>query len=164
MRVLEKIGRFSICENREALYLRWWDSHRKKTDSEKLDATTLADALKIAKARIREIADRTETISPDSGDDPTFGEVWLGFEQDKRKRLSAERFRLLELRKELYFKPHLWHVRMSKMGPALRAIVTGMEEGRIRPENTKSKLKTLTEDGKPRLHPKEPLKNLPPLA
>lgn len=42
---------------------------------------------------------------------------------------------------------------MSKMGPALRALVTGMEQGKIRPTNVKSKLKTLTEDGKPRLHP-----------
>jgi hypothetical protein len=47
MRALEKIGRFSICENRKALYLRWWDTHGKKTASEKLDATTLAEARKI---------------------------------------------------------------------------------------------------------------------
>ena len=39
---------------------------------------------------------------------------------------------------------------MSKMGPALRALVNGMEEGRIRPLNKKAKLKTLTTDGKPR--------------
>lgn len=153
MKVIEKIGRFSICENGGALYLRWWNTHQKKTDAEKLDATTLEDARRIAKVRIREIADRTETIAPESGDDPTFGEVWLGFEQDKRKRLAAERFRLLLNRKELYFKPHLWNVRMSKMGPALRALVTGMEAGKIRPESAKSKLKTLTGDGKPRLHP-----------
>jgi len=153
MKTLEKIGRFSICENRGALHLRWWDPHQKKTRSERLDATTLEDARKAAKLRIREIADRTETIAPGSGDDPTFGEVWLGFEQDKRKRLTSQRFRLLENRKELYFKPHLWNVRMSKMGPALRALANGMEEGRIRPENAKSKLKTLTEDGKQRLHP-----------
>lgn len=153
MEKIEKIGRFTIAKNRDKLYLRWWDPHKKKTEAERLDATTLEDARKIAKARIREIADRTETISPDSGDDPTFAEVWLGFEQDKRKRLSTDRFRLLQNRKELYFKPHLWHVRMSKMGPALRALVNGMEEGSIRPHDAKSKLKTLTADGKPRLHP-----------
>lgn len=153
METVEKVGRFTIAKNRDKLYLRWWNSHQKKTEAERLDATTIEDARKIANARIREIADRTETISPESADDPTFAEVWLGFEQDKRKQLSDERFRLLLNRKELYFKPHLWSVRMSKMGPALRALVTGMEEGRIRPENTKSKLKTLTKDGKPRLHP-----------
>ena len=153
METVEKIGRFTIAKNRGALYLRWWDTHQKKTRCERLDATTLEFARKAAEVRIREIADRTETIAPESGDDPTFGEVWLGFEQDKRKRLAPQRFRLLENRKELYFKPHLWSVRMSKMGPALRALVTGMEEGDIRPKNTKSKLKTLTEDGKPRLHP-----------
>lgn len=153
METVEKVGRFTIAKNRDKLYLRWWDSHQKKTEAERLDATTLEDARKIAQARIREIADRTETISPESADDPTFAEVWLGFEQDKRKQLSDERFRLLQNRKELYFKPHLWHVRMSKMGPALRALVNGMEEGRIRPLNKKAKLKTLTADGKPRLHP-----------
>lgn len=153
MKTIEKIGRFAIAENRGALYLRWWNSHRQKTLSERLDAKTLELARKAAKARIRVLADRTETISPDSEQDPTFGEVWLGYEQDKRKRLASQRFRLLENRKELYYKPHLWHVRMSKMGPALRALVLGMEEGRIRPDNAKSKLKTITEDGKPRLHP-----------
>lgn len=56
-------------------------------------------------------------------------------------------------RKELYYKPHLWHVTMSRMGPALRALVQGMEEGRVRPDNSKSKLKTLTKSGMPRLHP-----------
>ncbi len=79
--------------------------------------------------------------------------IWIGYEQDKRKRLAKERFRLLENRRDLYFIPHLWKVRMSKMGPALRALVKGMEEGKIRPDNSKSKLKTLTLDGKPRLHP-----------
>lgn len=153
MRNVEKIGRFSIATNRGALYLRWWDPHQKKTQSEILDSATLEIARKAAKARIREIADRTETVSPESGGDPTFGEVWLGFEQDKRKRLAPQRFRLLENRKELYFKPHLWNVRMSKIGPALRALVAGMEDGKIRPENAKSRLKTLTKDGKPRLHP-----------
>jgi integrase len=153
LKVIEKIGRFSICENRGAMYLRWWDTHQQKMLSERLDAKTLELSRIAARARIRVLADRTETISPDSGQDPTFGEVWLGFEQDKRKRLASERFRLLGNRKELYYKPHLWDVRMSRMGPALRALVQGMEEGRIRPDNAKSKLKTLTKDGKPRLHP-----------
>ncbi|MBO9431413.1 MULTISPECIES: site-specific integrase [unclassified Sulfitobacter] len=153
MKTIEKIGRFTIAENRRALYLRWWDSHAKKTQTKCLHAATLEQARTLAKERMKVVLDRTETIRPDSGDDPTFGEIWLGFEQDKRKQLAAERFRLLENRRELYFKPHLWNVRMSKMGPALRALVKGMEEGRVRPENAKSKLKTLTPDGKPRLHP-----------
>lgn len=153
MKKLEEEGRFSICDSRGKLYLRWWDPHEKKTRAERIDAKTLEQARTVAKARIRVIADRTEVIAPDSGDDPTFGEVWLGYEQDKRKQLSIERFKLLENRKELYFKPHLWNVRMSKMGPALRALVLGMEEGRVRPDNAKSKLKMLTKEGKPRLHP-----------
>ena len=153
MKNIEKIGRFAIAENRGSLYLRWWNSHAKKTDSERLEATTLEQARKLARERMKTLVDRTEAIRPDSGQDPTFGEVWIGFEQDKRKRLAPDRFRLLENRRDLYFIPHLWKVRMSKMGPALRALVAGMEAGRIRPDNTKSKLTTLTDDGKPRLHP-----------
>ncbi|WP_265499542.1 hypothetical protein [Paracoccus beibuensis] len=153
MEKVEKFGRFTIAINRGAFYLRWWNPHTKKTQSERLQATEVEQARKLARERAKLHMDRTEAIRPGSGDDPTFGEIWLGYEQDKRKRLASERFRLLENRRELYYKPHLWSVRMSKMGPALRALVLGMEEGRIRPENTKSKLKTLTSDGKPRLHP-----------
>jgi hypothetical protein len=153
MEKVEKIGRFTIARNRGALYLRWWNSHSKKTESERIHATTIEQARKLARERMKTIMDRTETIRPDSGDDPTFGEIWIGFEQDKRKRLAPERFRLLENRLDLYYKPHLWKVRMSKMGPALRALVEGMEQGKIRPDNVKAKLKTLTQDGKPRLHP-----------
>ncbi|MFG6566745.1 tyrosine recombinase XerC [Sulfitobacter sp. 1A13679] len=153
MKKIDKVGRFTIAENRGAIYLRWWNSHSRKTESERLQAKTVEQARKLARERMKVLVDRSEAIRPDSGDDPTFGEIWLGFEQDKRKRLAKERFRLLENRRELYFKPHLWTVRMSKMGPALRALVNGMEEGTIRPDNTKSKLKTLTKDGKPRLHP-----------
>jgi len=153
MKTVEKIGRFTIAENRRALYLRWWDPDAKKIRAEHLHAATLEQARKLARERMKVVLDRTETIRPDSGDDPTFSEIWLGFEQDKRKQLAAERFRLLENRRELYFKPHLWNVRMSKMGRALRALVKGMEEGRVRPKNAKSKLKTLTPEGKPRLHP-----------
>tara|TARA_R110002124_G_scaffold69504_16_gene186897 strand:- start:844 stop:2100 length:1257 start_codon:yes stop_codon:yes gene_type:complete len=153
MKVIEKIGRFSICENRGAMYLRWWDMHQKKSLSERLDAETLELSRIAARKRIRILADRAEMICPDSGEDPTFGEVWLGFEQDKRKRLTAARFSLLLNRKELYYKPHLWSVKMSRMGPALRALVHGMEQGRIRPDNAKSRLKTLTKNGIPRLHP-----------
>ena len=153
MEKIERIGRFTIAKNRGALYLRWWNSHTKKTESERIQATTIEQARKLALERMRTVMDRAEAIRPGSGDDPSFGEIWLGYEQDKRKRLSRERFRLLENRRELYYKPHLWGVRMSKMGPALRVLVEGMEEGKIRPDNVKSKLKTLTEDGKPRLNP-----------
>ena len=98
MKTVEKIGRFTIAENRRALYLRWWDPDAKKIRAEHLHAATLEQARKLARERMKVVLDRTETIRPDSGDDPTFSEIWLGFEQDKRKQLAAERFRLLENR------------------------------------------------------------------
>lgn len=129
----EKIGRFTIAENRQSLYLRWWNPHAKKMDCEKLGAKTLEDAKKIAKERIRVIADPSETVRPDSNGDPTFGEVWLAYEQEKRERLGQGRFRLLENRRELYYRPHLWTVRMSRMGPALRDLVKALRDGTTAP-------------------------------
>ncbi len=133
MKKKDKIGRFTICENRGALFLRWWNPHRKKSESERLDATTLDDARRVAKGRIRVVADPSETIRPESKGDPTFGEVWLAFEQEKREAISAKRFRLLENRRDLYFKSHLWNVHMSRMGPALRGLVKALREGTTPP-------------------------------
>ncbi|MDV4166480.1 tyrosine-type recombinase/integrase [Rhodovulum sp. FJ3] len=133
MKTVKKIGRFAIVENRKSLYLRWWNPHAKKTISEKLGAKTLEEAKTIAKERIRVITDPSETIRADSNGDPTFGEVWLAFEQEKRASLGKNRFRLLENRRELYFRPHLWSVRMSKMGPALRDLVKALQDGTTAP-------------------------------
>lgn len=62
MKLIEKIGRFSICVNRGAMYLRWWDKHQKKTISERLDAETLELSRIAARSRIRILADRAEMI------------------------------------------------------------------------------------------------------
>lgn len=133
MKTLHKIGRFSIAENRGALYLRWWNSHAQRTESERLHATTLEDAVRAAKARIRVIVDPAELIRPDSKGDPTFGEIWLAFEQEKRESLGPNRFRLLQNRCDLYFKAHLWSVRMSNMDRALREFVKALEKGSTPP-------------------------------
>lgn len=139
MKTIEKIGRFTIAENRRSLYLRWWNPHAKKTESEKLGGRTLEEARRIAKERIRVVADPSETIRPDSNGDPTFGEVWLAFEQEKRETLGAQRFRLLENRRELYYRPHLWTVRMSRMGPALRDLVKALRDGTTAPRKYSGK-------------------------
>ncbi|WP_299657261.1 hypothetical protein [uncultured Jannaschia sp.] len=76
MEKIEKIGRFTIARNRGALYLRWWNSHLKRTELERLQATTLEQARKLARERMKTLIDRTEAIRPDSGEDPTFGEIW----------------------------------------------------------------------------------------
>lgn len=139
MKTIEKIGRFTIAENRNSLYLRWWNPHAKKTESEKLGGKTREEARKIAKERIRVVSDPSEAIRAESKDDPTFGEVWLAFEQDKRERLGQGRFRLLENRRELYYRPHLWSVRMSRMGPALRSLVKALRDGTTAPRKYSGK-------------------------
>ena len=133
MRKIEKVGRFTIAENRGALYLRWWNPHTRRTESERLRAGTLDEARRMAKERIRIVADPSETVRSESGGDPTFAEVWLAFEQQKRDKLSLRRFRLLENRRDLYFKAHLWNVRMSRMGPAMRHFAKALRDGSTPP-------------------------------
>lgn len=122
MKTLETIGRFSLCEDRGHFYLRWWDTYLQKTRSKKLKGCkTKADAKKAAKAVIREIEDPHQLISAASlaTKNPRFREVWLGFEQEARQSLSAGRFSLLLKRLDLYYKPHLWNVKMDRLRPAM---------------------------------------------
>lgn len=120
MKKLRNVGRFSICENRGALHVRWWDQFQKKTRSQRLQAANLTAAEAEVREKMRILAAPTETINPASGNDPTFGEIWLSFEQSKRGQLSEQRFRLLRNRLDLYYKTHLWHIRASQAGPAIR--------------------------------------------
>ena len=129
MKNIEKIGRYSIAENRGALFLRWWNPILKKTEATRLKATNLEQARTAAKQLIRVIADPSEMIMPGSNGDPTFGEVWLPFEQEKRKSLGLERFRLLENRRDLYFRAYFWNVRMSKIGPGAESVRRGAPGG-----------------------------------
>jgi hypothetical protein len=116
-----KIGRFSLCIDKGDLYLRWWDTYQKKTISEKLAAKKLQDAKKEAKALIRKIEDPHRLVSTTSlaTKNPRFREVWLGFEQEARQSLSPGRFSLLLKRLTLYYKPHLWNVKMDRLRPAM---------------------------------------------
>lgn len=136
MKTLEKVGRFSICEDRGKLYLRWWDAFAKKTKSQQLASTKLPAARKESKELIRVIMDPSETILPTSGSDPTFGELWLNYEAEKRQKISKERMRLLGNRLDLYYRPNLWQVRMSRMGPALRALVKLLNDKGLHPNTS----------------------------
>ena len=134
MKTVEKVGRFSIAENRGALYLRWWNPHKKKTESERLDAPNIEQARRAAKARIRLLMDPSEAIQRESGDDPTFGEIWLALEQRKRAKMEAgdltpERFNLLEFRRDKYFRPFLWTVRTSRLEGAMTGLDTALRKG-----------------------------------
>lgn len=116
-----KIGRFSLCEDRGHLYLRWWDTYRQHTVAKKLDAKKLPAAKKEARALIRQIEDPYQFVSAASlaNKNPRFREVWLGFEQEARQALSPGRFGLLLKRLDLYYKPFLWNVRMDRLRPAI---------------------------------------------
>ncbi|MFY0619271.1 hypothetical protein [Shimia sp.] len=127
MKTLEKVGRFSVCSDKGKFYIRWWERHARKTKSRLLAASTKTEAVSQAKELAREFMEPNETISVFSGLDPTFGEVWIAFEQEKRRRLSSERFRLLRHRLDLYYRPFLFDVRMSAFGHALIEFVRHLE-------------------------------------
>jgi hypothetical protein len=116
-----KIGRFSICEDRGHLYIRYWDTYQQKAIARKLDAKNVPAAKKEAKALIRQIEDPYQLISAASlaTKNPRFRECWLGFEQEARQALSPGRFALLLKRLDLYYKPFLWNVRMDRIRPAM---------------------------------------------
>ena len=138
-----KIGRFSLCEDRGHLYLRWWDTYQQNTVSTKLDATKVPAAKKEAKKRIREIEDPHKLVSAASlaNKNPRFRELWLGFEQEARQSLSAGRFSLLLKRLDLYYKPHLWNVKMDRLRPAMIQLRNALLEKGLHP-NTVSDILT----------------------
>lgn len=57
----------------------------------------------------------------------------LDWSKKSGKKLSSARFRLLENRRDLYYRAHLWNVRMSRMGPALKDMVRALENGATPP-------------------------------
>ena len=90
MKKLDTIGRFSICDDRGNLCLRWWDRAARCTRSKRLEARTLTAARSEAKTVIRRIAEPLELIAPQRRitKDPEFGEVWLSYERQKEGSLT----------------------------------------------------------------------------
>lgn len=77
MKKLDTVGRFSICDDRGKLCLRWWDSAARITRSKRLAAQSLTAARAEARIIIRTIAEPLELIAPQRRitKDPEFGEV-----------------------------------------------------------------------------------------
>jgi hypothetical protein len=149
-----EVGRFSICENRGALHMRWWDKVEQKTKSKRLEATTLGRAREEVKVLARDIVDPSERVSERSraAGDPTFGECWLYYERAKKETLSEGRFRLLKNRLALYYRPSLWDVPMSRMGPELIRFAGRLREDRYSRRRGRAREGATPEDSR-QLHP-----------
>lgn len=138
MKKISKIGNYSLYLDKGKYYiLRWQEDGRARSKS--LGAVDLKAASDAAKDFARRHADPDLFIISDSGSDPTFGEIWAAYEQQKRARMEAgdqtsPRFRLLIYRLEKYFKPHLWRVRTSKLEPAMKRIDDEMRAAGLSPQ------------------------------
>ena len=133
MRKVESVAGYGIYLDKEKYYiLRWREGGRAKSRS--LDAKNLTEARRAAQVLIRQIADPAMAIQPGSGNDPAFGEIWLEFEQRKRRRMLAgdltpERFRLLMYRLDKYYRPNFFRVRTSKLERAILALDVELRSG-----------------------------------
>ena len=145
MKKLDSIGRYSICDDRGRLSLCWWDRSARITRSKRLAATTLTAARKEAKEVIRTVAEPLELIAPERRitRDPEFGEVWISYEREKQACVSPARFGLLKNRLDIYYRPQIWHARMSEMPAELHRFVQFLQrteysrkKGRARGEAT----------------------------
>ena len=154
MKKLDTVGRFSICDDRGKLCLRWWDRSARCTRSKRLAATNLTAARKEAKVIIRTIAEPLELIAPQRRitKDPTFGEVWISYERQKEATLSKERMGLLRNRLDIYYRPNIWNEPMSKMSAALHRFVLFLQ--RTEYSRLKGRARAAaTADDRRKLHP-----------
>lgn len=154
MKKLDTIGRFSICDDRGNLCLRWWDRAARATRSKRLAAQTLTAARTEAKTVIRTIAEPLELIAPQRRitKDPEFGEIWLSYERQKEGTLSKERFGLLKNRLDIYYRPNLWHEPMSNMPSALHRFVLFLQAAEYSRLKGKARA-TATAGDRRKLHP-----------
>lgn len=154
MKKLDTIGRFSICDDRGNLCLRWWDRAARATRSKRLAAQTLTAACAEAKTVIRTIAEPLELIAPQRRitKDPEFGEVWLSYERQKEGTLSKEHFGLLKNRLDIYYRPNLWHEPMSNMPSALHRFVLFLQGAEYSRLKGKARTAATAEDRR-KLHP-----------
>ena len=154
MKTIDKIGRYSICDDRGKWLLRWWDRAARCTRSKRLQAASLTAARREAKTIIRTIAEPLELIAPERRitKDPTFGEVWISYERQKEATLSKERFGLLRNRLDIYYRPNLWNEPMSNMSTALHRFVLFLQRTEYSRLKGKARAAATAEDRR-KLHP-----------
>lgn len=131
MRKVEAIGRFSICENRGAFYLRWWEPDTKKTVARLLGGDALADVRAEALDLVKRLSRPEDLIG---SADPFFEEVWVLYQARQKVRISAQRYYLNEKRWPLYYE-RLAKVRVSRLHASLVTLKNDLiEESKLSPQ------------------------------
>jgi hypothetical protein len=119
MKTLEKIGRFTIAQNRNTFHLRWYDNSLGQQASKSFGRDFEA-------ARTEAYKKMGAMVSPDEiierPEDPTFEELWHFYKREKKPHLSEGRARRLDELYKLYFKPSLAKVPASRLPDAIRAM------------------------------------------
>ncbi|MDP5308969.1 hypothetical protein [Paracoccus spongiarum] len=154
MKKVDSVGRFSICDDRGNLCLRWWDTAAPCIHSKRLAARSLTAARAEAKIVIPTIAEPLEMIAPQRRitRDPEFGELWISYEREKGRSISKHWFSLLKNRLDIYYRPNLWHVPMSSMPTALHRFVLFLQKAEYTRNEGKAKA-AATAEHRRRPHP-----------
>jgi hypothetical protein len=119
MKTVEKIGRFTIAQNRNTFHLRWQDKNLGRQVSKSF-GRDLEAARKEAYKKMGAMVSPDEII--ERPEDPTFEELWHFYKREKKPHLSEGRARRLDELYKLYFKPSLAKVPASRLPDAIRAM------------------------------------------
>lgn len=125
MKVIERVGRYSIFQRSGSYHLRWTIPGTKKQTSERV-AENLTDARRAAHKRMVKYATPDELAN--GSDDPTFAAIWVIYLREK-KGLSAGRQRRLQEFSRLYFASTLANVRVSRIQPAIQQLRDRLLDG-----------------------------------
>ncbi len=126
MKTIEKIGRFTVAQNRNTFHLRWTNSNTGKQESESF-GRDLDRATSEAWKRMAALVSPDDLI--ERPNNPTFEELWHFYTREKKPNLSEGRARRLDEAYKLYFKPALAKVPASDLPDAIRAMRDRMLSG-----------------------------------
>lgn len=126
MRTIERIGHFSVAQNRNTFHLRWTNSNTGRQESESFGRD-------LEKAKAEAWRRMAALVSPDDiierPNNPTFRELWHFYCREKKPNLSDGRAKRLDELKKLYFKPELWNVTAKDLPDAIRVMRDRMLKG-----------------------------------
>ncbi|WP_146681729.1 site-specific integrase [Thioclava sp. F28-4] len=128
MKTIERLGPFSIAQNRNTFHVRWTNRNNGKQESQSF-GRDFERAREAAIRRLAAMASPNDVAERPS--DPTFEELWFFYRREKKKTLSVGRARRLDELYKLYFKSSLARVPASKLSPAIRAMSERMLDGWI---------------------------------
>ncbi|PTA98899.1 MULTISPECIES: site-specific integrase [unclassified Sulfitobacter] len=126
MKTLERIGQFTVAQNRNTYHLRWTNKNTGKQESESFGRDR-ARAEGEAWRRMAALVSPGDLI--ERPNNPTFEELWHFYCREKKPNLSVGRVRRLDEAYKLYFKSALSKVPASELPDAIRMMRDRMLDG-----------------------------------